>query len=134
MNQFTTKYADNLQGVLSGFDRLVFHGTLRTLSSVGGMKGYLSYCNILLKDFADHAEQATERIKKAALSPFAKAERPVHYLVSSKTSKEEMARQIAIKDEVREGPICRLTSLEVCSDYDVSFNHTSQKLQVASRP
>jgi hypothetical protein len=35
MNQFTTKYADSLQGVLSGFDRLVFHGTLRTLASVG---------------------------------------------------------------------------------------------------
>ena len=58
MNQFTTKYAENLQGVVSGFDRLVFHGTLRTLSSIGGMKGYLSYANILWKDFADHAHDA----------------------------------------------------------------------------
>src|SRR5258708_7067482 len=115
MNQFTSKFAQSLQGVLSGFDRLVFHGTLRTLSSVGGMKGYLSYCNILLKDFAEHAEQATQRIKKAALFPFAEAERPVHYLASAKTSKEEIAKQIAIKDNIREGPICMLTSLEVCS-------------------
>ena len=134
MNQFTSKYAQSLQGVLSGFDRLVFHGTLRTLSSVGGMKGYLSYCNILLKDFADHAEQATERIKKAALLPFASAHRPVHYLASAKVSKEETAKQIAIEDEIREGPICMLTSLEVCSGFDVSFNHTAQKLQVVGRP
>src|SRR5947207_1849837 len=101
MKQFTTKFAEHLQGVQSGFDRLVFHGTLRTLSSVGGMRGYLSYCNILLKDFADHAEQATERIKNAALLPFANAERPVHYLASAKMSKEEMAKQIAMKDEIR---------------------------------
>ena len=134
MNQFTTKYQQNLQGVLSGFDRLVFHGTLRTLASVGGMKGYLSYCNILWKDFADHAQQVTERLKKASLLPFQQAQRPIEYLPSPKTSKEERAKQIAAKDGVREGPICMLTSLEVCSGYDINFNHTSQKLQLVKRP
>lgn len=133
MNQFTTKYADNLQGVLSGFDRLVFHGTLRTLASVGGMKGYLSYCDILLKDFADHAQQITENLKKAALRPFQQAQRPIEYLPSAKTSKEELARQIAAKDGIQAGPICLLTSLEVCPSYDVHFNHTTQKLQLTAR-
>jgi len=133
MNQFTTKYAENLQGVVSGFDRLVFHGTLRTLSSIGGMKGYLSYANILWKDFADHAHDVTERIKQAALLPFHQAGRPVEYLSSPKTSKEEVARQIAARDGIVEGPICMLTSLEVCSSYDVNFNHTSQKLQLSAR-
>jgi hypothetical protein len=133
MNQFTTKYAENLQGVVSGFDRLVFHGTLRTLSSIGGMKGYLSYANILWKDFADHAHDVTERIKQAALLPFHQAGRPVEYLASPKTSKEEVAQQIAARDGIVEGPICMLTSLEVCSSYDVNFNHTTQKLQLLAR-
>ena len=31
MNQFTAKYAAGIQGVLSGFDRLVLRGTLRRL-------------------------------------------------------------------------------------------------------
>lgn len=133
MNHFTTKYEQNLAGVLSGFDRLVFHGTIRTLASVGGMKGYLSYCNILWKDFADHAEKVTERIKQAALRPFHQAERPVVYVPSPKTSKEEQARQIADKDGIREGPICMLTSLELCSGFDVNFNHTTQRLQLVGR-
>lgn len=134
MHQFTTKYADSLQGVLSGFDRLVFHGTLRTLASVGAMKGYLSYCNILFKDFAEHAQQVTQRIKQAALLPFQQAGRPVEYMPSAKTSKEERARQIADRDAIREGPICLLTSLEVCPGYDVTFNHTTQRLQLLARP
>jgi len=134
MNQFTTKYADSLQGVLSGFDRLVFHGTLRTLASAGGMKGYLSYCNVLWKDFADHAQQVTERIKQAAFLPYQEAKRPIEYLESPKTSKEELAKEIAAKDGIREGPICLLTSVEVCSGYDVSFNGAQQRLQLVARP
>jgi hypothetical protein len=134
MNQFTTKYAESLQGVLSGFDRLVFHGTLRTLASVQGLRGYLSYCNILFKDFAEHAQQVTERIKQAALLPFEKAGRPIEYVPSAKTSKEELAKQIAARDQIREGPICLLTSLEACPGYDVRFNHTTQQLQLMGRP
>ena len=90
MNQFTTKYADHLQGTLSGFDRLVFHGTVRTLASVGGMKGYLSYCNILWKDFADHAQNVTERIKQAALLPFQQSGRPIEYMASPKPAKKNV--------------------------------------------
>ena len=134
MNQFTTKYADHLRGALSGFDRLVFHGTLRTLASVGGLKGYLSYCNILWKDFAEHAEHVTERIKQASLLPFQQSGRPVEYLRSSKTSKEDRAKQIAAQDGISQGPICMLTALEACPGYDIRFNHTTQRLQLMGRP
>jgi hypothetical protein len=32
MHEFTAKYADQIQGVLSGFDRLVFRGSLRQIA------------------------------------------------------------------------------------------------------
>src|SRR5436305_981918 len=38
MHRFTAKYADRLAGVLSGFDRLLFRGTLRRLSYVTGLQ------------------------------------------------------------------------------------------------
>ena len=38
MHRFTTKYADRLVGTLSGFDRLVFRGTLCRLSFVEGLQ------------------------------------------------------------------------------------------------
>jgi len=41
MHEFTAKYADRIQGVLSGFDRLVFRGSLRKIAYPFGMSGYL---------------------------------------------------------------------------------------------
>ena len=55
MHRFTTKYADRLAGVLSGFDRLVFRGTLRRLSYVEGLRDYLWERKVLLKEFGAHA-------------------------------------------------------------------------------
>lgn len=40
MLSFLQKHHEQIYGVLSGFDRLVFHGLLRPLLFVGGMMGY----------------------------------------------------------------------------------------------
>ena len=41
MQEFIAKYGDKIEGVLSGFDRLIFRGTLRKIAHECGMKGYL---------------------------------------------------------------------------------------------
>ena len=56
MEQFLSKHADAVIGTLSGFDRLVFRGTLRLLAHRAGMMSYLWAVRVLLKDFASHAE------------------------------------------------------------------------------
>jgi hypothetical protein len=38
-------------GFLSGFDRVVFRGTLRPLSVTSGMMNFLYHTGVLLKDF-----------------------------------------------------------------------------------
>ena len=55
METFISKHAGAVIGVLSGFDRLVFRGTLRQLAYSGGMMAYLWAEKVLLKDFAEHA-------------------------------------------------------------------------------
>ena len=67
MDSFVHKYAGLVAGVLSGFDRLVFRGTLRTLAFTKGMMGYLWAAGVLLKDFRHHAEQVTGQLKAASL-------------------------------------------------------------------
>jgi len=133
MNQFTTKYADCLRGALSGFDRLIFHGTLRTLASAYGMRGYLSYRNLLLKDFGDHAQQVTERIKEAVKLPFERAQRPICYLNGAGVSKEQTARQIAADDHITQGPVCLITAVEPCQAFDVRGNREKQRLELVCR-
>ena len=67
MQEFTARYGDKIQGVLSGFDRLIFRGTLRKIAYECGMKGYLWANRILFKDFGSHAHEVSERVKRAAL-------------------------------------------------------------------
>ena len=67
MNQFIQKYDENVTGTLSGWDRVVFRGTLRALCFVDGMMGYLSRAGVLLKDFGEHAQAMTRRLIEASL-------------------------------------------------------------------
>jgi hypothetical protein len=41
MNEFIAKHVEGIAGVLSGFDRLAFQGTLRPISYPEGMNGLL---------------------------------------------------------------------------------------------
>jgi len=42
MQQFIAKFEKDIQGVMSGFDRVLFRGSLRRLTHSLGMKWYLS--------------------------------------------------------------------------------------------
>jgi hypothetical protein len=133
MHRFTAKYADRLVGTLSGFDRLVFRGTLRRLAFVEGLQVYLSRRKVLLKDFGAHAQAVTERIKRAALAAAQAQAVPVQYVGSAQTSKEEAARQIARERGVSAGPVCLLTCVEPFVGYDIYRNAQKQRLELVSR-
>jgi hypothetical protein len=57
--KFIAAHQDQITGVLSGFDRLVFRGTLRPIAHAAGMRQYLSRNEILLKSFGSHVEQVS---------------------------------------------------------------------------
>jgi hypothetical protein len=61
MNEFTERYQHHISGVLSGFDRVLFRGTLRALYALPVMDRYLASKRVLYKDFGKHAEQVSER-------------------------------------------------------------------------
>ena len=68
MQEFIAKYREKLQGVISGFDRLVFRGTLRAISYAAGMNAYLCRKQVWLGDFAEHVEAVSERLKERSLA------------------------------------------------------------------
>ena len=65
MNEFIARHAERMTGVLGGFDRLVFRGTLRPISYPEGMMGYLSGNSVRLTGFGRHVLQVSERLKQA---------------------------------------------------------------------
>lgn len=133
MQKFIAKYESQISGVLSGFDRLVFRGSLRKISYVRGMQGYLWAQQVLLKDFAEHVQQITERVKRAALQCMEACGRPVQYLYSSGVNKEEIARRWAEKDRITQGPVCALTCVEPCLAFDVYRNRQTRQLDLVQR-
>jgi len=74
---FLQQHQDNVIGVLSGFDRLVLRGTLRSLAYVDGMKSYMSARRILLKDFGTHALEMSTKLKASLTSMIEKRGRPI---------------------------------------------------------
>jgi hypothetical protein len=89
MDQFIAKHRDKITATLSGFDRLVFRGTLRSLSFPDGLSHYLHANNVLLKDFGAYVERMSGLLKDAALKQARELGRPVQYLTSGQVSKEE---------------------------------------------
>ena len=76
MKSFIQKYENDVMGSLSGFDRLVFRGTLRRLLYPGGMDYCLAFLGVLLKDFAQYVLKVTARLKEASLAAARGAGRP----------------------------------------------------------
>jgi hypothetical protein len=133
MHEFTAKYTDQIAGVLSGFDRLVFRGTLRRISYPFGLMGYMWANQILLKDFGSHVQKVSEQVKAAALEKVEAAGRPVRYLYSSRDDKDKIAQAIAREYGIQEGPVCALTCVEPCWSFDVHRNRETKQLDLVQR-
>jgi hypothetical protein len=130
LKTFIQKYEKDVMGSLSGFDRLVFRGTLRRLLYPGGMDYCLAFLGVLLKDFAQYVLQVTARLKEASLAVARSTGRPIQYLPSSQASKEDLARKIAARDGLDDGLICVLTCVEPCQTFEIHRHRESKRLQV----
>ena len=129
MQQFIEKYQQQIQGVVSGFDRLVFRGSLRRLNYgypdkargvfvATGMEQYCWQNEILFRDYRDRVKRVSEQLKNQSLKPFKEQELPVIFLRDPKVDKEALARQIAQKNGIDRGLVCALSALEPSPTFD----------------
>jgi len=133
MLPFLTRFASLVRGVLSGFDRLFFTGTLRALSHTRGLQRYLWYRGIPYKGFADHSLDITKRLEQASLRQAQRLGREVRYLNSAQHRKEDIAREIAARDRIKDGLICVLRSVDPCMSFQVNKSHQARKLEIRYR-
>jgi hypothetical protein len=133
MNQFIMKHRDEITGVLSGFDRIVFRGWLRALSYPDGMKHYLWANQVRLVEFGTHVQQISERVKEAVRAQATAVGRPEHYLTSAAEDKEKLARGIAVRDGIDEGLVCLLSCVEPCQTFDIYRNRETHRLDLVAR-
>ena len=130
MDAFLQQHAAEVTGMMSGWDRLRFRGTLRMLANVTGMGRFLSYTGHLLKDFGEYALHVSQRVRGASLAVAESAGRPVVHLNNRSVSKEALAREIAQRDGITEGLIAVLTAVEPCKSYNIRSDRAKGHLEL----
>jgi hypothetical protein len=133
MNAFLQQFGSVVRGVLSGFDRLFFRGTLRNLSYPDGLRHYLWRTRVLHKDFKQHSREVSQRLEEASTREAREQGREIRYLNSCKISPEEVAKEIAARDGIRDGLICVLRRVEPCMSFEIHGSRRTQKLEITYR-
>ena len=144
MNEFIKKHQKDILGVLSGFDRVRFRGTIRVLAVVPLLMSWLAHRRVLIKDFADMAASLTSRLK-ASVEEVARqcvarrgvtlrrGESPIRYLRSSQISKEDLVAELIRREGLTEGVVCVLSASELSRTYDVLRNPETKTLDLDPR-
>jgi hypothetical protein len=130
MNTFLQRHDPSVTGMLSGFDRVRFRGTLRLLANAGGMGAFLAYMGVLLKNFKQYVMDVTEQIRSATVAAAKSAGRPLLFVSRPSISKEDMAHEIAERDGIKQGLICVLSAVEVLWSYDIHRNAKTKMLDL----
>jgi hypothetical protein len=126
MERFLDRHKDDILGTLSGYDRILFRGTLRSISYVTGMEIFVSSQRVAFKDYPAYAEMLTAKVVEHAQQYAKKAQRPYIYVQSSNKSKEELVRDLLEDNPVTEGLICVLCCVEPCHTWSVRFDKNRQ--------
>lgn len=133
MKRFRERHRDRITGTLSGFDRMLFRGTLRSITHVKGLQIFLYSHHVLMKDFGNYVNSLSHRLVEHGKELARKAGRPYVYLPSSKDSKEELALEIVTRDRVKHGLICVFACVEPCQSFDLRKDAATKHLQLVSK-
>jgi hypothetical protein len=117
MDAFLQRHRERIVGVLSGCDRVLFRGTLRSISYLDGMERLLASHRIPYTQFSTFVQRVSDRLKQHAHELAEKHGRPFVYLSSPVLCKEDFARDIMERDDIQQGLVCVLSCVEPCQTY-----------------
>jgi hypothetical protein len=130
MQRFLNRHSADVLGVLAGFDRVLFRGSLLTISHVQGMDRLLRVFKIPFSRYKQFVLGVSSKLKKHVQQYAEQQGRPLIPLDSPQQSKEEVALKVLKENPVREGLICILTCVERCQTFAVHGNRKTQHLEL----
>ncbi len=113
----TEQYSDQIDGVLSCYDRIVVTGTLPRICYAQGMTGYLYEQGIRIFDYAHFAEPFRNQIRANA-EALAKANNlEIEFVRKHTISKEKIIKKVLEKRGTAPGLVHILSAIESCESY-----------------
>jgi hypothetical protein len=119
MDAFIQRHQQDVIGVVSGFDRMRFRGTLRSISYAEGVDRFLGAVGVRYKDFKDYVLGLSQALIDHGERVARQAGRPFEYRASSGEDKQAEALRIAERDGITEGLVCVLRCVEPCQSFSI---------------
>jgi hypothetical protein len=134
MDGFIQRHQQDVIGVLSGFDRMRFRGTLRSISYAEGVDRFLGAAGVRYKDFKEYVLGLSQALIDHGEQVARQAGRPFDYQASSSEDKQARALEIAERDGITEGLVCVLRCVEPCMSFGIRRNaHGEVRLRAEQR-
>jgi len=135
MQTFVRRHEGSIHGVLCGFDRIRFRGTLRSICFAEGLFRYLNFLKVLLVTFKAFFDGTTRKLRSAT-KELARSTAPgkVVYL-SGARDKQEVVNELIRKHGIAEsftGLIAILSCVENCRSFELHKNAKAGKLELQS--
>jgi hypothetical protein len=133
MERFLKRHEGRHSGSITGFDRLLFRGILRSISYVEGLNYFMGNQRVPFKGFKAFVEKFSAGVRRRAEGIAQRAGRPFLYLPASRTDKEKLVREVLERDGIEEGLVCVLACVEPCQSFSVRPNREKRELQLVAR-
>lgn len=132
MNQFITNHRDRIAGVLSGWDRVRFRGTIRMLATVGGVVTWMMerLGHGYLKEFKSFAELVTSELQASVEKVAAAGGHSIRYLAASSLSKEDLVKELLAREGMTDGLVCVLSCVEPCRSFEVRSDRKAKSIDL----
>ena len=116
--QLVNRYAVNLHGVLSCYDRILITGTMPGACYADGMTSFLYSRGVRIFDYAQFAEPLRDRVRGRAQEVCAAAGLEVEHVSKSHIRKEELVQRVLVtRRGDAPGLVHVISAMEACPSY-----------------
>ncbi len=130
---FTERYQDQILGVLSAYDRLLFQGTLPGLCFAGGMSAYLGGHGVRVMDYPRWAEPLRDQLRDNAERLAAENGLTIEHIRRTKAfRKEAKVKEVLARRGEQPGLVWIFSAMEPCESYKPWYDKTTH--HVSLRP
>lgn len=122
MNKFIEKFSGKINGLINGFDRIVFKGLIFPIVHAKGAMNFFQYNGILFKDYKNWIiKQTSDLIKAVEKYAISNSGRGIQQIASSLTRKEELVHKLQEEKAITKGLIGVFSCVEAGTSFKAIY-------------